>query len=662
MHKNSSDSERCITLWRNSLTQPLTPEKIIYGFTLAGDPNVSPDGKRIVYTLSKIDPETHKNTSNLWLCDIDGEDRRQLTQSGKSNGEPRWSPDGTRIAFTSDRVEDKKSGLFILNVDQGGDARELTSHNQGISNIAWSPDGKSILYITSFDPDNPAEEKQPDDAPPKVRVTSRIDYKQDGQGYLGDKRSQIFVVDVESGERRKITNKPVDYAGPQWSPDGKSLAAGVPSKNGMHAQLGIINAGTGEEKLIGAEEGTLSQFAWSPDGKRIAIAGDDKNTHQSDIFVYDLGKDDLKRITDDLQVMPDLPNGMLWTGDNEVLFSARREGASGLYTINLNTGNVKQVHRHDATHGSFSVDKEGRYFAHALTSFDTHGEISVFDRKSGTSRIVTNYADDVLEDSPPSLWERFEIKRGKYAIEAWLLKPADFDPQKKYPVILDIHGGPNGHYGYQFNPMQQTLSSNGFLVVSSNPRGSSSYGREFTQQVSYDWGGEDYLDLMAVTDKVLERPYADSERTGCWGYSYGGYMTSWIIGQTDRFKACVCGAPCFDLESMYGTSDISHTFGELQWGGPPHADPEWYKAHSPSTFAHNAVTPTLIIHGEADERCPIGQGEQMFIALKKAGCEVEFARYPGGSHGMTRLGPPQHRVDVFDRALAWFKRHLGEPV
>jgi len=252
------------------------------------------------------------------------------------------------------------------------------------------------------------------------------------------------------------------------------------------------------------------------------------------------------------------------------------------------------------------------------------------------------------------------VRRGEFTIEAWLLKPPDFDPTKRYPVVLDVHGGPNGFYGYGFLNVQQCLATNGFLVVYSNPRGSSSYGRHFTQQVSGDWGGEDFRDLMAVVDAVLERPYADPERTGIFGYSYGGYMTSWTIGQTDRFKAAVCGAPCFDLESMYGTSDISHHFGELQWGGPPHDKTAWYAAHSPSTYAHRAKTPTLLVHGEADERCPIGQGEQMFVALKKAGCEVEFVRYPGGSHSFTNTGPLEHRHDYLSRVLGWFKGHLEE--
>ncbi len=643
------------------MTEPISPHTLVYGFTLAGDPNVSPDGKRIVYTLTNVDEEKHKAITHLWIAGIDGSDRKQLTHTGTSNGEPRWSPDGTKLAFTSNRAGDKKSGIYVLEVDQTGEARELTTHNQGINSLAWSPDGKSIAYLTDFDPENPDEKKPEEGAPPPIRVTSRIDYKQDGRGYLGDKRQQIFIVDVESGERRKLTNRPNDFTGPQWSPDSKTIAAGVQNRNGMHSQLTLIDVATGAEKIATPEDGTLAQWAWSPDGKRIAMAADTQKSWQSDIFVYDVEGDSLERITDDLPVMPDIPNGMIWTGKDEVTFSARWAGGNGIYKINLKNGKHETVHYHEAMNSSFSADREGRYIVRAQTSFDNHGEISVFDSKSGEAKLVTSYSDAVFETSPPALWERIEIQRGKYTIEAWLLKPADFDPNKKYPVVLDIHGGPNGHYGYQFNPMQQNLSTNGFLVVSANPRGSSSYGREFTMQVAEDWGGEDYLDLMGIVDKVLERPYADADRTGCWGYSYGGYMTSWIIGQTDRFKACVCGAPCFDLVSMYGTSDISHTFGELQWGGPPHEAMEWYRKHSPATYAHKVKTPTLIIHGEEDERCPIGQGEQMFIALLKAGVETEFARYPGMAHGMTRLGPPQYREDVLARTLAWFKRHLGDP-
>ena len=256
------------------------------------------------------------------------------------------------------------------------------------------------------------------------------------------------------------------------------------------------------------------------------------------------------------------------------------------------------------------------------------GEVAVYDRQSGLRSVITRQNTSLLEAAQPASWERFDVDRGGTIVEAWLLKPPGLDPDKKYPVVLDVHGGPHGFYGYGFNAVQQTLASHGFLVVFSNPRGSGSYGREFAEQVRCDWGGEDYLDLMAVLDAALERPYADAKRTGIWGYSYGGYMTAWAIGHTQRFKAAVCGAPCFDLESMYGTSDISHAWGPYQWGGKPHEASEAFAAHSPSTFAHRATTPTLIMQGEADDRCPIGQGEQMFVALKQAGLRGRVCALP----------------------------------
>ncbi len=646
------------------MTSSLTPEALVYGLKTAGDPQLSPDGEHIVFTLSQANDETQKVETQLWISDRDGGNQRQLTRSGKGNGTPRWSPDGSQIAFVSDRGEDERKGargLFVMSF-AGGDAREVTRHGQGISNLAWSPDGKSIAYNSEFDPDNPDEEKRDPEAAPPVRVTSRIDYKQDGMGYLGDKRQQVYIVDLASGERRKLTGRPNDFYFPVWSPDGKAIAAALPNRNGMNSQLVLLDIATGAETVIGPETGTISSWAWSPSGDRIVYTGDVAQTWQSDFFVYHVDTGGSRRITEDLQP---LPAGMMfgsaapvWLDDDRVLFNGTRAGASGLYVIDLSDGEVERSHRHDATSGGLSLDSGNRYAVQTHASFDSTGEISVYDRESGKLSVITSFNEEFLNEHPPARWEQIEIERNGYTIESWLLKPHDFDESKQYPLVMTIHGGPNGHYGYNYEPVQQILASNGFLVVLSNPRGSSSYGREFTMQVSEDWGGEDYQDLMAVVDTVLERPYADGDRTGIEGYSYGGYMTSWIIGQTERFKACVCGAPCFDLESMYGTSDISHTFGELQWGGQHHQSPEWYRDHSPSTFAHKATTPTLIIHGEADERCPIGQGEQMFIALKKAGCEVEFARYPGGAHGFRRMGPPAHREDLLGRTLGWMKDHL----
>jgi dipeptidyl aminopeptidase/acylaminoacyl peptidase len=644
-----------------AMDQPLTPEVLIYAWKQPGDPQISPDGSRIVYTLTEVDPDTKKTSSHLWLCRVDGSEPRRLTWSGQRNGGARWSPDGRSLAFVSDRVE--KSGIFVLPLDEGGEAREVTRHRQPVSGLAWSPDGRQIAYVTTFDPENPNEEEPPKDAAPRVRVTRRIDYKQDGRGYLGDARQQVFVVDIESGERRRLTDEPLDHELPQWSPDGRWIAARRLRLNGMFSQLVLVPVDGGEPRVIGPETGAIGAWAWSPGGDRILYAGDLEKSWHHDLFLYELASDTSRRLTDDLPCLVEVyaSSQPVWLDGERVLFHAFRAGASGLYRIDVTTRAVEQLEYGPSLRSGLSVDRAGRYVVQAYSSLDAGDEISVFDRETGETRLVTSWNQALLEEHPPARWERFEVRRDEFTIEAWLLFPPDFDPAKRYPLVLAIHGGPNSFYGYGFDPTRELLATNGFLVVYSNPRGSTSYGRRFAQQVRRDWGGQDYLDLMAVIDAVLERPYADPDRLGVWGYSYGGYMTAWIIGQTDRFKAAVCGAPAFDLESMYGTSDISHVFGELQWGGPPHAEREWYEAHSPSTFAHRARTPTLIVHGEADERCPIGQGEQMFVALVKAGCEVEFVRYPGGSHGMLREGPPEHRHDFLTRILDWFRSHLDGP-
>ncbi len=654
------------------MSRPLTPETLVYGLTTAGDPQVAPDGARLLYTLVRTDRETKKTTAHVWMAHIDGSEPRQLTWSGERNGGARWSPDGRTIAFISDRGSGKvkQSGVFLLPVDQPGEARELTAHHQPISDLAWSPDGAWLAYTTLFDPQNPNEQERPEGAAPKPRVIRRLDYKQDNRGYLGDLRSQVFVVDVATGTRRRLTSEPVDHWAPQWSPDGRTLAVQVRTPAGWiaNSQLGLIDVASGALRRFGPATGSVGAWGWSPAGDRVVFAGDTVQTSQLDFFVLDVARGDVKRLTDDLQCLPDTgfatitsPAPLVWLDADRVLFHAIEHGASGLYTLDVRAGAVDRLERWNATNQGLSTDAGKRYVAQAHMSFERVGELSVYDRQTGQTRIITQYSEPVLSEAPAASWERFEAPRGDFTIEAWLLKPPSFDSAKRYPVVLDVHGGPHGAYGHLFNPNQQCLATNGFLVVIANPRGSGTYGRRFTQQVVRDWGGEDYLDLMAVLDSVLQRPYADGERTGIYGYSYGGYMTAWTISQTQRFQAAVCGAPVFDMESMFGTSDIGYGFGADEFGGDPHEQREWYARHSPSTYAHQTRTPTLIVHGEADDRCPIGQGEQMFVALSRAGCEVEFVRYPGGSHLFLRGGPAEHREDYYTRVLAWFTSHLGEP-
>jgi dipeptidyl aminopeptidase/acylaminoacyl peptidase len=640
----------------------LKPEALVYETAIAAEPQLSPDASRVAYSLSRANRDLDRSTSQIFLCDIDGSQPRQLTRVGDRNREPRWSPDGRWLAFVSDRLEGQ-SGLFVMPIDSPGEAREISRHRPSIGHLAWSPDGRLIAYTVAFDPENPDE--QPHTGAPKVRVTRRLDYKQDNRGWLNDMRQQVFVVDVASGERRRLTSEPDDLWYPQWAPDGRSLAARVTTNNGIFSQLAVIDVERGAVERIGPEHGTVGVWAWSPDGQRILFDGDTEPSAGADFFVYDVKTRRVTRLTTDLPCLPDAgfpsvvgPSQPIWLDDAEVLVHAIRAGESCYYRFNVETRELSREHATRSISIGFSLDDAHRYVAQAHSSLDAVGEVAVYDRHSGERRVITSYNTALLQAAPPASWERFDIERDGTVVEAWLLRPADFDPSRKYPLVLDVHGGPHGCHGYGYNNMQQLLASNGFVVVFANPRGSGSYGREFAQMVRCDWGGEDYLDLMAVVDKALEQPYTDPERTGIWGYSYGGFMTAWTIGHTRRFKAAVCGAPCFDLESMYGTSDISHAWGSYEWGGTPHEASEAFAAHSPSTFAHRATTPTLIMQGEADDRCPIGQGEQMFVALSQAGCEVEFARYPGGAHTMLRVGPPSHRTDFLERLLGWFTTHL----
>lgn len=642
----------------------LTPERAIRGLKSAGTPQISPDGARIVFSLGEVGRDSDKSASQLWIVEADGGNPRQLTWAGESHSSPAWSPDGLFLAYVSRRDGDRPNAICVLPID-GGEARELTRHGSSPGGLTWSPDGSRIAYTVAVDPENRDETPRAEDAPPAVRVVLRIDYKQDNRGYLNDVRLQVMIVDVASGARRQVTEDPVDHNDPQWSPDGEQLAIKAPNRNGMHAQLGIISAATGDMTLAGPEDGSVGTWTWSRDGSFILFDGDDENSAQTDYFRYELGSGALHRLTNDLHFLPESgfptissPAQPVWLDDSIALAHAIQGGRSGLWTIDARSGAVSEVVRWEATHAGLSVDRSGRYVVQSRSSMTATGEVVVLDRQTGATTEITTFNADFFSETPAARWEHFSIERNGETIDSWLFMPADFDPGRSYPVVLDVHGGPHGSYGYSFNVGAQVLASAGMLVIASNPRGSSSYGRRFANLVRGDWGGEDWLDLQAVLDEVLERPYADASRTGIYGYSYGGYMTSWAIGQTDRFAAAVCGAPVFDLESFYGTSDIGHDFGEMQWGGDPVARREWMVERSPSTHAHKATTPTLIVQGEADDRCPIGQGEQMFVALKKAGVEVEFVRYPGGSHLMLRGGPTAHKVDYYTRVLEWFQRHL----
>ncbi len=645
-------------------TVGLTPERLVLDLRSANGPAISPDTSRVVYSLAAVDRDTMKSVSQLWSMNVDGGNARQLTFTGRTNSGQVWSPDGASVAWVSRQDGDKPHVICVLPID-GGEAREVIRHTAAPATLDWSPDGSSLAYTLPVDPDNPGEAPADPDAAPKVRAFRRLDYKQDNRGYLYDTRFQVMTVDVASGEGRQLTSEAVDHTDPQWSSDGQRIALKVLNRNGMHQQLGILEVASGEITLVGNKDWIVGTFRWSRDGSSILFDGDDAPTAQTDYFRYDIVSGALHRLTTDLAFSPEVgyptlgsPAQPVWIGDHLALVHGVQAGASGLWTVDAMTGAIDEVARFEATHSGLSVDDAGHYVVQTHSTPLSTGEVVVFDRETGSSNVVTHLNDDVCAASPVGSFEKSSVERDGETIDFWITFPPGFDETKSYPVVLEVHGGPHGNYGYAFGKSAAALAGAGIIVVSSNPRGSGTYGRRFANLVRGDWGGGDWLDVQAALDAVLERPWADADRTGIMGYSYGGFMTSWALGHTDRFRAAICGAPVFDLESFYGTSDIGHVWGAYQWGGELPDHREWLLEHSPSTHIHHATTPTLIVHGEQDHRCPIGQGEQLFTALSRQGVEVEFVRYPGGAHLMLTSGPNEHKLDYYGRAVAWFGDRL----
>jgi len=433
----------------------------------------------------------------------------------------------------------------------------------------------------------------------------------------------------------------------------------------------VVAAAGGEPKRWSDGLATVVRPAWSPDGGKIAILGSEDPeavvSNQGWIYLLESGKAP-RRLTDDT-IKPQAGYGgaassatqLRWTVDGSLLLVADARSESYIYRVSVEDGKATRVVGGTGQWTAASFDAVGHRAAAVLSSPGSPSDVYSVDLSDGITEQLTDYDRDYFKDHPAATVERFSVSRGGVDMDSRLYLPPDFDPSGRYPLVLTVHGGPQNAYYDNFNASQQVLATNGYLALAVNPRGSSTYGVDFMKAVLQDWGGEDFLDLLAAVDEVVSRPYVDGDRLGITGYSYGGYMSAWAIGQDTRFKAAVVGAPCIDLTSMYGTSDIGVTFGEVEWGGSRDEALEAYLARSPITYVDRVETPVLLLHGEDDVRCPIGQSEQYFVALKRLGKEVEMVRFPGCSHGFQRSGPPNLREEYLARMLAWFDRYLGAP-
>ena len=650
------------------MSNPISPD-VVRRLQSVGDPSLSPDGSRLAYSLSWVDQEKWEGRSRIMMLELGSERTHEFTQGVKDSA-PRFSLDGGTLAFL--RADSQGHRQVWLMPADGGEARPLTEAPLGVSDFVWSPDSTRLVFSADVDPESRAGK---DDLPsvPRVRVVHRIRYRYDTLGWRGDLHTRLFVVEINGGEARQLTDGDWDDLAPAWSPDGSRIAfisnrRDDPDQRAL-AEAYVIPSAGGAAQCWSDGLSSVGAVTWSPDGQRLAAVGTEgpegMAVWQGWLYILEPGKPPL-RLTDD-SLKPTLgfpalsrPTEMRWTQDGRIIFLGEKRGESFVYEVAAANGPASPLAGGACQTNALSVDRDARSAVVLSSGPSSPGDLLHVHLANKAVKQLTHHNKEYLAENPPARLEKFSIHRAGLEIECRLWFPPEFDPTRRYPLVLDVHGGPNGAFYDSFVHVQQVLATSGYLVLAVNPRGSSTYGNDFMMAVVGDWGGEDYLDLMEAVDQMAQRPYVEINRLGIHGYSYGGFMTSWTVGHTDRFRAAVVSAPCIDLYSMSGTSDIGVSFGEVQWGGSPADTAANLIKHSPLAYAANVNAPVLLLHGEADARCPIGQSEEYFVALKRLGKEVELVRFPDSSHSFTRSGHPKMREEYLARTLGWFNRFLAE--
>ncbi|WP_224488761.1 S9 family peptidase [Robertkochia flava] len=641
----------------------------IFDMEYVSDPRISPDGSKIIYVRNFKDIMTDKNLSNLWMVNADGTNNRPLTTGNQNDVAPRWSHDGKKVVYRSNR-EDDKMKLYLMWMDTR-ETMALTNTPVSPGTVTWSPDD-SALAFTMFVPKKksslikmPAKPEGAQWNAPPIYIDD-MTYRADGRGYLQPGNTQIFTLPIQGGTPRQLTFKDFDHGTPAWSSDGSHLffSANFHEESEMEPQdsdIYRLTINTGELKKLTDRYGPDRNPVLSPDGQKIAYLGYDDallGYQQAKLYIMDTDGSNSREIPTGLDRSIE---DMAWNGNKGLFIQYTDKGETKLASVSLsgkvtplagNLGGLSLGRPYNAA--SFSASANGQ-FAYTYGTPESPADLGAGDSRKQTR--ITHLNDDLFafknRGAVEELW--WKSSHDQRDIQGWVVTPPDFDPNKEYPLILEIHGGPFTSYGSVFSAEVQAYAAAGYVVLYSNPRGSTSYGMEFGNLIHHNYPSNDYEDLMSGVDAVIEKGFIDTDNLFVTGGSGGGVLTAWIVGKTDRFKAAVVAKPVINWTSFVLHADNPQFFYKYWFGKKPWEDPENYFKRSPLNYVGNVTTPTMLLTGEQDFRTPISESEQLYAALKIEGVETAMVRIPNSGHGIANK--PSNLVAKITAILAWFEKY-----
>ncbi len=652
-------------------------ERIVGNIAQAAAVALSPDGTQAAFVVSRVDLAKNKYCTQIWLAPTSGSTPPRVLTSGTNDAAPAWSPDGRSLAFTSRRGE--KAGeatLHVIPIGQPGETRTLATMKDTIASPIWSPDGRWIAFTSRTQDERYSKEDESWQAPRKIE---RFFTTLNGEGWTFDRPQHIYLVasNGTSPAPRNLTPGPFEHDGIDWLPDSSAVV----TSSQRHADWDLDFASDlylvpldGEITAITHQTGMYANPAVSPDGSMVAFIGlDDAAEYPQNpkIGTIAISGGEHTWLTKELDRSFQPTSGSrapIWLGDSTILSSAEDRGEAHLYCVHVD-GTAPTP----ATTGAISVktfDARNGTIVYNATSVDAMGDLFVLD-ETGKATTLTSFAEQYRSVACPLTWERFAAPctDGTNEIDAWIMRPVDFDPEHRYPLLLNVHGGPHTQYGESFYDEAQVQAAAGFVVLMCNPRGGSGREESWGQSImgpkhptapGTGWGSVDVDDLLAVLDTAIAcYSFIDGAKVGMIGGSYGGYMATYLAGRhSDRFKAICSERSVNNMLTEEFTSDCSTSFRTEH--GPRHIDdPAEYERLSPIRFAGDISVPLLILHSEKDLRCPISQAEELFVTMRLMRKDVTFYRFPGESHELTRSGSPVHRVQRFEIVLDWFDEKLN---